>query len=83
VKAPFSWPKSSDSIRFSGIAAQLTASERALGAERVLMDATGDELLAGAAFAGDEHRRVAGGDLADGLQDLLHRLGELPTMPSL
>lgn len=39
------------------------------------MDAAGDEFLARAAFAGDEHGRVARGDLADGLQDFLHRFG--------
>jgi len=49
--------------------------ERALGAERMLVDAARDELLARAAFAGDEHGRVARSDLADGLQNFLHRLG--------
>ena len=49
--------------------------ERALGAQGVLVDATGDEFLARAAFAGDEHGGVARGDLADGLQDFLHRFG--------
>ena len=49
--------------------------ERALGAQGVLGDATGDEFLARAAFASDEDRRVAGSDLADGLEDFLHWLG--------
>ncbi len=49
--------------------------ERPFGAQGVLVDAAGDEFLARAAFAGDEHGRVARGDLADGLQDFLHRFG--------
>ena len=36
------------------------------------MDRLGDELLAGAALAGDEHRRVGRRDAADQLQDAQH-----------
>ena len=39
------------------------------------MDGAGDEFLAGAALAGDHHRRVAVRDAADHLEDLLHRGG--------
>ena len=49
--------------------------ERALGAERMLVDAARDEFLARAAFAGDEYGSIARGDLADRLQDFLHRFG--------
>ena len=48
--------------------------ERTFGAQGVLRDATRDEFLARAAFAGDEDRRIAGGDLSDRLQHFLHRL---------
>ena len=75
VKEPFSWPNSSLSIRFSGIAAQLTAMKGRGGAVAVLADAPGHEFLAGAALAGDHHGDVAGGHLADGLEHLLHRRG--------
>ena len=48
--------------------------ERLLAAVAVMVNGAGDEFLAGAAFAGDERGGVAGGDLADELEDLLHRL---------
>ena len=38
----------------------------------MLVDGAGDQLLAGAALAGDQHRDVLGGDAADGLVDLAH-----------
>ena len=47
--------------------------ERPGAAVRVEMERLGDELLAGAALAGDEDRRIGLGHLADGLVDLLHR----------
>jgi hypothetical protein len=47
--------------------------ERLARAVAVLPDGPGDEFLAGAALAGDHHGHVAGGDLADGLEDFLHR----------
>ena len=48
--------------------------ERGLGAMAVMIDGAGDEFLAGAAFAGDERGGVRLRDLADELEDLLHRL---------
>ena len=42
----------------------------AAGAE--VVQGAGDEFLAGAALAGDEHRNVAGGDTLDQREDLLH-----------
>ena len=44
--------------------------ERRLGAGAVLVDGARDQLLAGAALAGDQHRHVLGGDAANGLVDL-------------
>ena len=38
----------------------------------MLVDGPGDELLAGAALAGDQHRHVLGGDAADRLVHLAH-----------
>ena len=49
--------------------------ERRIGAGAVLVDGAGDELLAGAALAGDQHRDVLRRDAADGLVDLAHRRG--------
>ena len=47
--------------------------ERRRRARAVLVDGAGDELLAGAALAGDEDGHVLRGDAADGLVDLEHR----------
>ena len=46
--------------------------ERLVGAVGVLVDRAGDQFLAGAALAEDQHGHVLGGDAADGLVDLLH-----------
>ena len=51
VNEPFSWPNSSDSISSSGIAAQLTWTNRCAGARAVAVDGARDELLADAALA--------------------------------
>jgi hypothetical protein len=48
--------------------------ERAAGARAGGVDRLGQELLAGAALAPDQHGRAAGGDLAGQLQHLPHRL---------
>ncbi len=39
----------------------------------MLVDGASDQLLAGAALAGDQHRHVLAGDAADGLVHLAHR----------
>ena len=54
------------------MAAQLSARNGRLGPRAVLVDGAGDQLLAGAALAGDQHRDVLSGDAADGLVDLAH-----------
>ena len=48
--------------------------KRLLAAVAVMINRAGDEFLAGAAFTGDERGGVAGGHLADELENLLHRL---------
>ncbi len=73
VKAPRSWPKSSLSRRSRGIAEQLSATNGPLQRGGVDVGRARDELLAGAALAFDEDRRVALRDAADRLEDLLHR----------
>ena len=57
VKAPRSWPNSSDSSRSFGIAAVLMATNGLAGARAVLVQRARDQLLAGARLAGDQHRR--------------------------
>ena len=54
VKAPFSWPNSSDSSRFSGIAAQLTEMNGWLARAALAVDVARHHLLAGAGLAGDQ-----------------------------
>ena len=58
VKLPASWPNSSASIRFSGRAAQFMMISGPGPARRQMVQALGDQLLAGAALADDEHRAV-------------------------
>ena len=54
------------------MAAQFRARNGACGPAAVLVDGAGDQFLAGAALAGDQHRHVLGGDAADGLVHLAH-----------
>jgi hypothetical protein len=55
-----------------GNRAAVDGHERTVGARRSLVDGARAELLAGAAFAADEHRRARCGDLADGAKELAH-----------
>jgi hypothetical protein len=73
VNAPFSWPNSSDSSRFSGSAAQLSLTS-GCGARRVVVNGAGDQFLAGAGFAADQHRGVPLRHLPHLLEHPLHRL---------
>ena len=73
VKAPRTWPNSSLSIRFSGMAPQLTGDERAVLCAGCGGELARDELLAGAGLAGDEHADVGGRDLLQLAEDLEHR----------
>jgi hypothetical protein len=54
---------------------QVDRDERRLGPRRVVVDRARDQLLAGAALAGDQDRRGRAGDPADQSEDLLHGLG--------
>ena len=56
VKAPRTWPKSSLSSSASGMAPQLTATNGLLARGLALVDRARDQLLAGAALAGDRAR---------------------------
>ena len=72
VKAPRSWPKSSDSRRVSGSAAQLTATKGLAAPGREAVEGPGHQLLAGAALAGDEDGGAGGGGERQGPEDLAH-----------
>ena len=72
VNAPFSWPNSSLSISVSGMAAQLMATKRSGAARAESVDRARGQLLAGSAFAGDQHRGAAGRDLLDQRENLPH-----------
>ena len=69
VKAPFSWPNSSLSSSPVGMAAQLSLTKVRLAARAQLVQGAGDELLARAGLAADEHGGVGGGDGLDLLED--------------
>ena len=58
VKAPFSWPNSSDSISDVGQRRAVHLDERLARPRRVVVDGVGDQLLARARLAADQHRRV-------------------------
>src|SRR5208282_2662024 len=55
-----------------GDGAAVDDDERPGGAVRAPVDLAGDELLAGAGLAGDEHRDVGGRDLLQLAEDLEH-----------
>ena len=72
VNDPLAWPKSSLSSSVSVMAAQLTGTNGPLGALAVGVDGLGDELLAGAALARDEHDGVGRRDAHDAPEHLAH-----------
>ena len=69
VKAPFSWPNSSLSSSPVGIAAQLILTKVRSRRGLKLVKCAGDQLLARAGLAANEHRGVGGGDGFDLLQN--------------
>ncbi len=71
--APLRWPNSSLSIRLSGKAPQLIATNGMIGPQALVVHGAGHQLLAGAGLAEDQHRRVRRRDLGDQRADLLHR----------
>ncbi len=68
VNAPRLWPKSSDSSRVR----RRHGDERPPGAAAVVVDRAGDQLLAGARLAQDEHGGGRGRDADDQLRHFLH-----------
>ena len=72
VNAPRTWPKSSLSSRLSVRAPQLTRTNGRLRARAELVDRVGDQFLAGAGLAQEQHRRTAPRDLAGDAVDFLH-----------
>ena len=72
VKAPRSWPKSSVSIRFSENSAQLTATNGWCRAAARVVQQVGDDFLAGAALAGDDHAAVAAAHHLHEVEDGAH-----------
>ncbi len=72
VKAPRTWPKSSDSRSPSGSAPQLTGTKGRADAAAVAVDGPGHELLAGAGLAGHEDGGVGGAGEGDLLVDGEH-----------
>ena len=73
VKAPRLWPKSSLSVSCAERTGQLRLTSGPVGAAAQRMDRLGDEFLAGAAFAADQHGFVGRRDLGDAAAQLLHR----------
>ena len=72
VKAPFSWPNSSDLEQVLRDRGAVEGEERGLGPGAVLVDGQGDQFFPGPALAGDQDGHVLGGDAADGLVHLEH-----------
>ena len=72
VNAPLSWPNSSLSSSVSVSAEQLILTNGPRFAQAVLLDRGGDQLLAGAALAGDQHRGVRSADRVHQPEHLLH-----------
>ena len=65
VNAPRTWPNSSLSSSASGMRRAVDRDERPLAAPAARVERARDQLLAGAALAGDQHRGVGVGDPLD------------------
>ena len=72
VNAPLTCPNSVDSSRSGGRLPESTVTNDLSDARRVDVNGARDELLAGAALAGDEDRGAAGRRLGDQLEHLDH-----------
>ena len=68
MNAPRTWPNISLSNSVDEIPPRFTFTNGAAAAAAVAMHGLGDELLARAALAGDQHRRFGRRDAADHLQ---------------
>ena len=74
VNEPFSWPNRMLSTRFSGMAPQLTVMNGFARALALALNGAGDQFLADAAFAFDQHGDVGGGRAAAERDDALHHV---------
>ena len=74
VKAPRQCPNNSLSIRFSGSAPQLTATNGLSARKARFMDRAGDQFFAAAGFSANEHGAFGRCDFGDQRLDFLHRL---------
>ena len=79
VKAPFSWPKSSDSTIVSGRAERLTPTNLASAAP--LVNEARDQLLAGATLSENEHVGGRGSSLCRDLEGAPQRRGGADDAP--
>ena len=70
VKLPRSWPKSSESTSSGGMAPQLTRMIGPAARAEPAVDRAGDDLLAGAGLAQDQHGGVGGRHVLDALHHL-------------
>jgi hypothetical protein len=75
VKAPGSWPKSSLSSRVSAIPPQLMATKLPVPARAQVVQAAGNQFLAGAGFAVNQHVGGAAGQTGQAVAQLLHAGG--------
>ena len=71
VNAPRSCPNSSLSMSVGGQRAAVDDDEGPVPARAALVDRPGDELLARAGLAEQQHRRVGGRNLLDAVHDVL------------
>ena len=76
VNAPRRWPNSWESSMSFGHAAAVEGEEGGAGARRVGVNRPREHLLAGARFAGNQHRHVGRRDAAGGGEQLAHLLGK-------
>ena len=81
VKAPRSWPNSSDSIRLGGTAPQSTTISGPAARVLAWWIASAQRVLAGAGLAFDQHGDVGGGDAAGEREQAPHR-GRSPPQPA-
>jgi hypothetical protein len=77
VKAPRSWTEHLGFEQVRRDRAAVDGDERLVRPPAVRMDVAGDQLLASAALAHDQHRRIGGGDPLADAEDLFHH-GVIP-----
>ena len=73
VKAPFSWPNNSLSMRSRGMAAMLMATNGPPLRLPIIVQCLRDEFLACAGFAGNHHRKIGLHQAGKNAKNVLHR----------